>query len=185
MEKKKVIVGGAMSLGMRMDRMPKVVSPPPSIHEIYICPEAGAPMIGQREVILQAGIGIVGDRYALGKGVWSGRKTGKIDHVTFISLDEIVKASLFLAQAGSPIFLAHETRRNFVTWDVDLNSLVGKEFSFGEVRFRGTELADPCKRPSALVKKKDFHIAYKGRGGLRAEVLNDGVIKVGDLFALL
>lgn len=170
------------SLGEIIGRMPKVVPKPPCICQIYTCPEAGAPMIGQREVALKAGVGIVGDRYALGKGAYSNVKPQKIRHVTFISFDEILKAAAELAKAGKFIFLGPETRRNFVTWEVELNGLVGKEFSFGDVRFRGVELADPCHRPSALTKKDGFKEAFKDRGGLRAEVLTDGFIKIGSLF---
>jgi len=48
---------------------------------------------------------------------------------------------------------------------------------------RGTEPTKPCHRPSVLVQKTGFAQAYAARGGVRAEVLMDGVISVGDLIA--
>ena len=181
---RKVVSSRTMPLGMRMGQMPELERTPPSIVEIYTCPEAGAPMVRHTLVTLKVGAGIVGDRYAAGIGAWSKAKPEKIRHVTLISFDEILKAAVQLARAGKPIFLPHETRRNFVTWDVELNGLVGKEFSFGEVCFRGIELADPCDRPSALAGKKGFKEFFDGIGALRAEVLNDGVVRMGSLFTL-
>ena len=75
----------------------------------------------------------------------------------------------------------HETRRNIVTEGVDVNSLLGREFQVGTVRMRGAEPTRPCHRPSALVQKTGFAEAFAIRGGVRAEVLSDGTIYVGDL----
>ncbi len=183
---KKSASKGTMSLGMRIGGMPKLVPTPPSICEIYTCPEAGAPMIRQHEVTVKAGVGIVGDRYALGIGAYSKVKPEKIRHATFIAFESILTVAVAMTGSGelSP-FLGKDTRRNFVTWGVDLNELVGRRFSFGDVQFRGVELADPCHRPSALSKRKGFKERFAGIGGLRAEALTDGVVKIRDRFVLL
>ena len=77
-------------------------------------------------------------------------------------------------------FLASETRRNIVVAYFPLNRLVGKEFIIGEALMRGIELCDPCQRPSKLSGKDGFEEAFAGFGGLRAEVIIGGTIKVGD-----
>ncbi|HMC90102.1 MAG TPA: MOSC domain-containing protein, partial [Gemmataceae bacterium] len=62
---------------------------------------------------------------------------------------------------------------------VPLNHLVGKEFQIGEVILRGLRLCEPCGHLEALtvqgVKDGLCH-----RGGLRAQILHGGLVKVGD-----
>jgi MOSC domain-containing protein YiiM len=62
---------------------------------------------------------------------------------------------------------------------VALNHLVGREFSVGDVRLRGTMLCEPCGHLEKLtrpgVRKSLVH-----RGGLCAQILSDGEIRVGD-----
>ncbi len=117
-----------------------------------------------------AGVGLEGDRYANETGAFSKGKAEKVRHVTLIESEAI---------AGSD-FLPSETRRNLVTTGVDLNPLVGQEFQVGSVRMRGTELCDPCARPSKLSDKPGFKDSFENKGGLRAEILNDGTIQRGD-----
>ena len=74
---------------------------------------------------------------------------------------------------------AAETRRNVATAGVPLNHLVGREFRVGAVRLRGTRLCEPCKYLEGLTQAGAM-LALLHRGGLRAQILNDGVIRVGD-----
>ena len=72
-----------------------------------------------------------------------------------------------------------ESRRNLVTRDVDVNALLGKTFRIGEVECRGVELCEPCTTLQAMTKPG----IIKGlvhRGGLNADILSDGEIRVGD-----
>jgi MOSC domain-containing protein YiiM len=70
-------------------------------------------------------------------------------------------------------------RRNVIIGGVDLNQLIGKEFSLQGVRFRGMVECKPCYwmdgafGPGAEEKLKGF-------GGLRAQILNTGTLKVND-----
>ncbi|QOZ31618.1 hypothetical protein XH92_07695 [Bradyrhizobium sp. CCBAU 53421] len=75
----------------------------------------------------------------------------------------------------------HETRRNIVVEGVDVYGLLGKEFRIGAVRLRGSEPTKPCHIPSAVAGKIGFAEAYRDTGGVRAEVLSDGTISIGDL----
>jgi len=64
---------------------------------------------------------------------------------------------------------------------VRLNNLVGKEFKIGNVLLKGIELCEPCinfgqsiessNLPAHLIVKRFVH-----RGGLRADILTDGII---------
>jgi len=63
---------------------------------------------------------------------------------------------------------------------VPLNHLVWKEFYVGEVKLLGRRLCEPCFH---LVKLTSNHLALSGllhRGGLRAQIITEGVINLGD-----
>ena len=72
-----------------------------------------------------------------------------------------------------------ESRRNITTSGVPLNHLVGREFRIGDARVRGLRLCEPC---SYLEKAtgKGVIAGLKHRGGLRAQIIADGEIRVGD-----
>ena len=70
-------------------------------------------------------------------------------------------------------------RRNLVTRGVALNHLIERQFTVGAVTLRGTRLCDPCAHLEKLSRKG----ALRGlihRGGLRAEIITGGVIRIGD-----
>ena len=147
---------------------------------LYTCADAGDALVAQTEVHAFKGSGIVGDRYATNQGFFSRPGQDKIRHVTLIACEAIEEANVELAKQGMPAFGPHETRLNIVTAGVDVNALLGREFSIGKVRMRGTEMTNPCNRTSALAKKTGFREAFASRGGVRAEILSDGVISIGD-----
>ena len=156
------------------------------ISSICISPTAGAPMIAVERAALIAGRGLAGDRYASDTGAYSKPGPGPARHVTFISADGIASANATLRLRGLEEFSALDTRRNLVVAGMsaeDLNALVDREFSFGGGRFRGVELAAPCRRPGRLLRRSGFEQAFEGAGGLRAEVLEGGEIAVGDEFS--
>lgn len=146
------------------------------ILNIFVCSDKGNPMCSLEYVEALAGRGLAGDRYALGTGSYSKDEPLK-KQVTFIATEGIESAN---NQLETP-FLAEETRRNIVTKNVDLNSLVGKHFKIGRVVFKGTELCPPCKRPSVLAKKEKFKEAFENQGGLRAEVISGGMLTIGEM----
>lgn len=143
---------------------------------ILTCPNLAEAMRYHLSIKAILGIGLEGDRYALGTGAYSKSKRIAIRHVSFIAIEAILEANKKVAH---PFTLA-ETRRNLVTIGVDVNSLIDKEFAFGDAIFKGIEWCDPCDRPSNLSKKPGFKEGYKALGGLRAEVLKSGIITVGN-----
>jgi len=53
-------------------------------------------------------------------------------------------------------------------------------FTVGPVRMRGIRLCQPCKRLVRLTGHEDALIpALVDRGGLRAQILNEGVLRPG------
>ena len=119
-----------------------------------------------------AGRGLEGDRYFNETGTFSNSPgTGRA--VTLIESEAIDAVA---RECGCELKY-EDTRRNIVTRGVALNDLVDKEFRVGDVRMRGVRLCEPCKIsfPDAGVKQ-----ALVNRGGLRADIVNDGVISIGD-----
>jgi MOSC domain-containing protein YiiM len=68
-------------------------------------------------------------------------------------------------------------RRNILTEGVDLNSLIGQRFTLQGVEFEGSEECRPCYWMDEAVAPGVFE-ALKGFGGLRARILNDGMLHV-------
>jgi hypothetical protein len=155
------------------------------IHSIYIASQAGEPMNQRDAAILRAGVGIEGDRYALGIGAFSSSTPVKIRDISLIALSGIEAANQELEAGGFKAYFPNEVRRNIVVEGVsseDLNQLLGKEFFLGSIRLKATELCVPCERPANLSKKSHFLFAFKNRGGIRAQILDSGEIRVGDQF---
>lgn len=148
------------------------------IAAIFVAERATVPMRALEEVRVVAGRGLAGDRYASSTGTWS---RGDEDHrskrqVTFIESEAIVAV-----RRDHGIDLdASDTRRNVVTVGVALNHLVGREFEVGDVHFRGISLCEPCSHLER-VSGKSIREPLIHRGGLNAEALTDGLVRIGDL----
>jgi len=147
-----------------------------TIESILISGSAGGEMVSQSSVKLEIGRGIVGDRYYLSKGTYS-RKLEKTHdfEVTLIEREEIDVFN----QATGLDYGAAAFRRNIVTRGFRLNNLVGKEFSIGDLKFRGVRLCEPCAYLAELLGSEFLNLmAHKA--GLRAQILVDGSIEVSD-----
>src|SRR5205085_9157374 len=68
---------------------------------------------------------------------------------------------------------------NGIVSGVELNDLIGAEFSIQGVRLRGTAHCKPCYWLDQAVAPGTEKF-LQGNGGLRAQILSDGVIVVGD-----
>lgn len=146
----------------------------PRVLSIHIAPTGAAAMKSIEEVRAAAGKGLEGDRYFSGLGTYSDHP-GSGRHVTLIE-SEAIEA---LGRDYGIALAAAMARRNIVTRGVALNHLVGKEFRVGEVVLRGARLCEPCAHMEKLTAKG----ALRGlihRGGLRAEIVQGGMIRVGD-----
>ena len=114
--------------------------------------------------------GLEGDRYSDA----SIRKEPDY-HLTLIELENIEAFTSATGLALSP----DAPRRNIVTTQVRLNTLVGCVFRVGEAVAEGIELCEPC----GLFKRRthaEILRFFAGKGGLRARILSGGQISVGD-----
>jgi MOSC domain-containing protein YiiM len=88
----------------------------------------------------------------------------------------------FLASEHDIELTAAESRRNVATRGIDLNELEGKRFRVGNVECEGIELCEPCNHLQGLTKPGVLR-GLVHRGGLRAAILSEGEISVGDAVA--
>ncbi len=142
------------------------ISPGHNFFGHYGKPAGEHPAIEVPQVRCVTGRGLEGDRFFDFKPGYKGQ-------VTFFAWEEYQRLSaLFQVSEKSPAVF----RRNIITEGVDLNALMGEEFEVQGVRFRGMAECSPCEWMDAA-----FHPGAKDalldRGGLRARVLSDGVIK--------
>jgi MOSC domain-containing protein YiiM len=152
------------------------------IQSIYICAQAAMPMTLQERIQVTISKGINNDRYGNQIGSFSNSNPSKVRNITLIASKAITQANHLLDAQNLPCYTAAETRRNLVIDQItpeDLNALVGKIFYLGAIRLRGTELCDPCNHPAKLANKESFRSAFKGVGGIRAEILDSGEIMIG------
>jgi MOSC domain-containing protein YiiM len=74
---------------------------------------------------------------------------------------------------------AAESRRNVLTRGIDLNALVGKRFRVGAAECHGVELCEPCASLEGMTQPGVIR-GLVHRGGLRADIVSGGEIRVGD-----
>jgi MOSC domain-containing protein YiiM len=142
---------------------------------IHIAPTGAAPMKSVSIAQAVPGKGLEGDRYYNKLGTYS-NEAGSGRDVTLIEVEAIVALKREYKVELEP----GQSRRNIVTRGIALNHLVEQEFRIGDVVFRGTRLCEPCAHMEKLTVKG----AMRGlihRGGLRAEIIKGGTIRVGDV----
>jgi MOSC domain-containing protein YiiM len=146
-----------------------------NVVQILVAASPAEPVVAVREARAIPGAGLEGDRYARGTGTFSRHPQVPDGELTLVEIEHIEG---FSARTGVPL-TAVDVRRNLVTCGVELNALVGREFSVGAVRIRGIRLCEPCnylaKKTSPEVLRGLVH-----KGGLRAQIVTEGVIRVGD-----
>jgi MOSC domain-containing protein YiiM len=151
---------------------------------IHLAKEASAPMESVGEVRAVPGRGLEGDRYYLGTGFYSEKSSPGGREVTLIEIESVEALDGGLKNSDGERYgiklAAVDSRRNIATSGVPLNHLVDREFWVGPVRMRGTRLCEPCKHLDELTRP-GVMAGLIHRGGLRARILNGGVIRVGDL----
>jgi len=141
-----------------------------TVEAIIVAATAEAPVTIVREARALPGRGLEGDRYELGDGTFgSGRPGSALTLIDATVLDELAAA------ADAPI----DHRRNVVVRGSDLNALVGRTFRIGAVRCEGRRLCEPCAHLNRL-NAFDVLRPLVHRGGLRADILTGGVLRVGD-----
>ena len=132
------------------------------VEDIFFGAELHAPLERRDEVQVEAGAGIEGDRY------------GDKD----ITLFEAEAIEGLRADTGIDL-KPSEIRRNVMTRGISLNDLLGHRIRVGEVEAIVTELCHPCSDLQKLTQPGVLR-GLANRGGLNADVVTGGAIKVGD-----
>ena len=163
-----LVTGGFVVAPHDVDLERRVERTRGTVAAIVLAPQtAGAAHLVERCRAI-AGRGIEGDRYATGGGTFTAQ--GRVGQdLTLIDADALEVAGLS----------AVEARRNVVTRDIDLDSLIGRRFRIGQVECQGERRAEPCAHLQRLTRPGVLR-ALVHRGGIRADVLSDGQIAVGD-----
>ena len=143
-----------------------------TVISISISPNAEGAMQSVEEVRAVPGKGLEGDRYFFKQGTFYKPQPDR--ELTLIEAEAIEA----LRNEFQVEYDLSASRRNVVTRGVPLNHLVGKEFWIGDVKARGLRLCEPCSHLQRLSHPKVLP-GLVHRGGLRAQILSEGMIRVG------
>ena len=159
----------AADIALALPPRPAVSAASGVVEAIWVASAAGEPARSVACVRAIAGFGLEGDRHVTGAGTFPSGLPGSA--LTLIDAD--------VCESFDPPLGPDEHRRNVVVRGIDLNGLVGHEFTIGAVRCRGKRLCEPCRVVQRYASRPVLR-ALVHRGGLRADILEDGEIKVGD-----
>lgn len=144
-----------------------------TVEGIVITEKEGEPCFEVDSIVAHAGRGLEGDRYFVGAGKF--KKLEPKRQATLIEAEAFDALARDYGIEMAPV----EARRNIVTRGIALNHLVGKIFRVGDATLRGIKLCEPCKYMERLAGKP-VRGPLKHRGGLNAEIVDSGTIRVGD-----
>ena len=147
------------------------------VKDIFITPQSGHAMVSVSSVRAFADRGLEGDRFF--RDSWDAVE--RSDKAVSLIEDEVLELAAREIEVGAIGIL---TRRNIVTRGVPLIELLGREFAVGAVRMRGIRLFEPCGHLVAVTKLPGIFKALEHRSGLKAAVVSDGEIRIGDGIAL-
>jgi MOSC domain-containing protein YiiM len=131
-------------------------------------PSGTSPIVEVKEIECMAGRGIRGDRFLDYRPDYKGQ-------ITFFSMEVFERICAELRIENIPVTAV---RRNVFTRGLDLNALIGREFTLQGTRFAATEECRPCYWMDQAVGP-GTEMRLRGCGGLRARILSDGRLRVG------
>jgi MOSC domain-containing protein YiiM len=152
-------------LQIRIERI--FISPGHNFYGHHEQPPGEHPTVEVAAVECVAGQGLMGDRFC-------GYKENYKGQITFFASEVFAAVCAQLGVTGKSPGV---TRRNIITRGVDLNALVGKNFTVQGVEFAGVAECSPCYWMNSAIAP-GAEAALQGRGGLRARILTDGVLRV-------
>ena len=128
----------------------------------------GQPLTRLEQVEVLADCGLAGDHRTQRKG---GKR-----QVTLIQAEHLpVLATL----TGHDEIPAEWLRRNLVVSGINLYALRKSRFMIGDVLFQGSGTCPPCSRMEKILGPGGYN-AMRGHGGINAQVIDAGVIALGD-----
>ena len=144
------------------------------VFKICITSKSGQDMNEVNSIEVIANQGIVNDRYF--------KEYNEKDlQITIIERENID----YVNEISSSHIPYIDFRRNIITQGIKLNELVNKEFIIGEVKIKGHRLCDPCKYLQDKLKHANLVKNLVNKGGLRCEILSDGLISIKDQIVVL
>jgi len=143
-----------------------------SVIAIFVAPASRDRPAAQSVAQLDAGRGIVGDRY------YDKDPDAQITLVDADTIDAVNAATGWSLRA-------EETRRNVVTRGVDLNQWEHGRLRVGDAIVEGVELCEPCAILGGLLandsrQRADVVKALLHKAGLRARIVEGAEIRPGD-----
>src|SRR3712207_899815 len=144
-----------------------------TVELIALAAEAEGPMREVPSAEAVEGRGLRGDRYERGAGTFSnpGGRGYDLTLVEAEALEELSAKGVEVAPA--------EARRNLIVRGIALDDLIGRRFRVGEVECLGQRRCEPCSHLERMTRPGVLR-GLVHRGGLRADVLSGGEIRVGD-----
>jgi MOSC domain-containing protein YiiM len=129
-------------------------------------PAGTSPVVEMSDVECVAGKGIRGDRFFEYQEDYKGQ-------ITFFSLEILREVSEALS---IPVPYPGAVRRNVIVEGIDLNQLIGKRFELQGMQFEGICECKPCYWMDRAIAPGAEQL-LQGKGGLRAKILTDGVLR--------
>ena len=139
------------------------------VYEIGITEKNNQEIEKKETIEVVASKGIVGDRYFHDFN-------GDREQITLIESENID----YYNNTFNTKFNYLEFRRNIVTKNIQLNDLVGKTITVGEIKLKVNDLCRPCKDLQNRLGKDNIVKEFLRRGGLRCQILTSSTIEVGD-----
>ncbi|MCG8414846.1 MAG: MOSC domain-containing protein [Pseudomonadales bacterium] len=151
------------------------------VESIYIASGKREPVQQVQSAVLEAGKGIVGDRYhSLACATLAKDMEVPANHVSFVAAEEL---DAFMSRHDLKLDYG-EFRRSVITSGIDLNELEGKRFRVGGAVCYGEELCEPCSYLARTVHSAVLP-ELDARAGLRCTVIESGTIEPGATFEVL
>lgn len=135
------------------------------IVSIHVAKGSRLPMRAVPSVVVEAGVGLVGDRY----------HGTRHRHVTIQSFDELAEAEARHGGAIDPGL----TRRNVTISRGRIPRKPGHRWAIGPIELEVVRDAAPCKLLEDTLGR-DARLALSRRAGVVCRVLSDGVLALGD-----
>jgi hypothetical protein len=139
-----------------------------TVEAIVLAAAAEAPLRSVEVAQAIAGRGLEGDRYADGAGTFS-PGGGRGHDLTLVAAEVLEEVGL------GPV----DARRNLIVRGINLDALRGRRFRVGEVECLGQRRCEPCAHLERLTRPGVLR-ALVHRGGLRADIVRGGELRVGD-----
>ena len=141
----------------------------PKIKAINITNLSGESTIYVNQAILKRNKGIINDRY------YENFKK-KYEQVTLIESEKI---SNFNNNIKSK-FNYKDFRRNIITTDIDLNKMINKKIQINNVVLKIHQLCQPCRYLQNKLSVDNLVKLLTNKGGVRAEIVQSGIISTFD-----